>query len=160
MSTTRAKLAAAAASFGVLGLGWGAATANGATAAVTTAATSTATTTGTTTATTTGTTTNGTTGTTTSTTGWTDGTYTGSPTTFRFGTVTVTVTVSGGRITSVTEKLVSDGQQKSNQINARAVPTLKSAILAANSASVSTVSGATYTTTAYLTSLQSALDQA
>ena len=37
---------------------------------------------------------------------------------------------------------------------------LKAAVIAANSAKVSTVSGATYTTEAYLTSLQSALDKA
>lgn len=37
---------------------------------------------------------------------------------------------------------------------------LESEIKSANSADVSTVSGATYTTTAYLESLQSALDHA
>ena len=70
------------------------------------------------------------------------------------------MTIQGGQITSVTENVVSDGERKSNQINSRAVPTLRSEVVAANSASVSTVSGATYTSKAYLTSLQSALDQA
>lgn len=157
MSSTRAKLAAAAASLGVLGLGWGAVTANGATLAVTTPTTTT--TAGSTAAsTTTGTTTTGSTAAASGT--YTDGTYTGTTTTFRFGTVTVTATISGGRITSLTETLVSDGDRHSDQINARAVPTLKTSILDANGADVTTVSGATYTSDAYLTSLQSALDQA
>lgn len=147
MSTTRAKLAAAVASFGVLGLGWGVATADGAT--VTTAPTSTTTDTSTSAS-----------GTTSAGGSFADGTYTGEATTFRYGTVTVTVTVSGGEITAVSEKLVSDGDRHSDQINARSVPTLRSAILAADSADVSTISGATYTTEAYLSSLQSALDQA
>lgn len=161
MSSTRAKLAAAAASLGVLGLGWGAVTANGATLAVTTPTTTTtagSTAASTTTGTTTGTTTTGSAAAASGT--YTDGTYTGTTTTFRFGTVTVTATISGGRITSLTETLVSDGDRHSDQINARAVPTLKSSILAANGADVTTVSGATYTSDAYLTSLQSALDQA
>lgn len=80
--------------------------------------------------------------------------------THRYGSVTVTVTISGGKITNVTSNVVSDGQGKSNQINSSAVPTIKARVIAANSASVSTVSGATYTTGAYLTSLQSALSQA
>lgn len=171
MSSMRATLAAATASLGVLALGWSVATANGGTVAIPTPGSGNAPTTGTTrTTTTTGST--GATGATapargttsqaaaSATTTYTDGTYTGSATTFRFGTVTVTATISNGRITAVTERLVSDGQGKSNQINARSVPALKSAIVAANSAKVSTISGATYTTRAYLTSLQSALDQA
>ena len=153
MSSTRAKLAAAVASFGVLGLGWGVATANGTTVAATRT-----TTTATTDIPTTPTTTTPTTATATG--GYADGTWTGETEVFRFGRVAVTVTVKDGSITSVTEKLVSDGDRHSDQINARALPTLKSAILAADSADVSTISGATYTTEAYLTSLQSALDQA
>ena len=42
----------------------------------------------------------------------------------------------------------------------RAEPILRAEVLAAQSADVSMVSGATYTSRAYLTSLQSALDQA
>ncbi len=37
---------------------------------------------------------------------------------------------------------------------------IRAEVLAADSADVSTIGGATYTTEAYLTSLQSALDQA
>lgn len=88
------------------------------------------------------------------------GTFTGTPATHRFGSVAVTVTLANGRITALKESVVSDGDRKSNQINSFAVPQLRSAILAASAGQVSTVSGATYTTRAYLTSLQSALDQA
>lgn len=88
------------------------------------------------------------------------GTFTGTPATHRFGSVAVTVTLANGRITALKESVVSDGDRKSNQINSFAVPQLRSAILAASAGQVSTISGATYTTRAYLTSLQSALDQA
>lgn len=171
MTTTRAKISAAAASLGVLFLGWQTATANGraATPASTPDATSTPTTTTTparTTTTTSRTTTTPTTTTaptprtTTAAATLSDGTFTGSTATHRFGSVTVTVTVKNGAISALSERVVSDGDRKSDQINARSIPTLKSAVLAAKSASVSTISGATYTTRAYLTSLQAALDKA
>ena len=162
LMSIKAKVAAAIASVGVLGAGWAVGTANGATLSTGDAVT----TTGTTTTTTTGTTTSGTTSTTSGTTTssssgtYTDGTYTGTTAVHRFGSVTVTVTISGGKITNVSSNVVSDGQQKSNQINSSSIPTIKSRVIAANSASVSTVSGATYTTGAFLTSLQSALSQA
>lgn len=157
--SSRAKAAAALASLGILGLGWSTATADGHAVPASGQTTATGTTTSGTTATgsrTSGTSTDGT-----ETSGtYADGTYTGTAARHRYGSVTVTVTVSGGRITDVSEQVVSDGDRKSNQINARAVPVVRSAVLAANSADVATVSGATYTTQAYLTSLQSALDQA
>lgn len=99
-------------------------------------------------------------GTTASTTTYQHGTYTGSTATHRYGSVTVAVTIANGRISSVSERVVSDGDRKSDQINSRSVPTVRAKVVAANSANVSTVSGATYTTRAYLSSLQSALDQA
>ena len=89
-----------------------------------------------------------------------DGTYTGSTSTHQFGSVTVTVTISGGKISAVTANVVDDGDRKSQQINSSAIPTIKARVLAANSASVATVSGATYTTKAFLSSLQSALSKA
>ena len=71
----------------------------------------------------------------------------------------MTVTLANGKITNVTyTTTVRDNH--SAQIEARAIPTLKAAVLAANSADVSTVSGATYTSDKYLSSLQSALDKA
>lgn len=88
------------------------------------------------------------------------GTWTGTEATHRYGSVTVTVTLANGRITGLDESVVSDGDHTSDEINDSSVPQLRSAILAAATGQVSTISGATYTTQAYLTSLQSALDQA
>lgn len=89
-----------------------------------------------------------------------DGTYTGSSVDTRFGSVQVAVTISGGAITDVTALHLTDTDRKSIQISNRAAPILRDEVIASQSASVANVSGATYTTRAYLESLQSALDQA
>lgn len=92
-------------------------------------------------------------------TGLKDGSYTGAAARNQFGSWTVSVTVSGGKITDVSATTTaSDGQ--SRRIASYAVPTLRSEVLAAQSAKVSAVSGATYTSESYLSSLQSALDKA
>lgn len=70
------------------------------------------------------------------------------------------MTVTDGTISDVTALKLTDHDGKSVQISNRAAPVLREEVLAAQSASVSNVSGATYTTQAYLTSVQSALDQA
>ena len=153
-------MAAVVASAGVLGAGWAVGTANGATVANTTTTTGN-TNTGTSTATSNGTTTNNSNTTTTSgSTTYKDGTYTGTTVQHRFGSVTVTVTISGGKITNVTAQALDPGDGRSRSIDSRAVPIMKSEVLAADSANVQTLSGATYTTTAYITSLQSALAKA
>jgi len=94
-----------------------------------------------------------------SSTGLTDGTWTGSPASERYGTWTVTLTVQGGRITDVAA-VANSSESRSDQINSRAEPILTSEVLSAQSADVDAVSGATYSSRAYLSSLQSALDQA
>jgi uncharacterized protein with FMN-binding domain len=53
-----------------------------------------------------------------------------------------------------------DGDNKSVRINSRALPTLISESISSQSADVSTVSGATYTSVSYRVSLQSAIDNA
>ena len=86
------------------------------------------------------------------------GTLTGSVVQIPFGNVQVQVTLSGGKITDIkTLQLPSGG--RSGQIAAYAAPQLRSEVLSAQSTRVDTISGATYTSTGYLTSLQSALDQ-
>lgn len=90
----------------------------------------------------------------------TDGTWTGSAVSTRWGDVQVQVTISGGAITDVVALQLTDKDNKSVQISNRAAPILREEVLAAQSTDVSNVSGATYTTNAYLQSLQSALDQA
>jgi uncharacterized protein with FMN-binding domain len=74
--------------------------------------------------------------------------------------VQVRLTVSGGKITDVTALHLTDADGRSVQISNRAAPVLHDEVLASQSAKVSNVSGATYTTRAYLSSVQSALDQA
>jgi uncharacterized protein with FMN-binding domain len=89
-----------------------------------------------------------------------DGTWTGSAVSTRWGDVQVQVVISGGAITDVIALQLTDKDHKSVQISNRAAPVLRSEVLAAQSADVANVSGATYTSDAYLQSLQSALDQA
>lgn len=88
------------------------------------------------------------------------GTYTGTAVQTRFGAVQVQITVSNGKITEVTPLQLTDTDGKSIQISNRAAPLLRSKVLAAQSANVQTVSGATITSRAYLSSLQAAIDAA
>ncbi|TQJ68453.1 FMN-binding protein [Arthrobacter sp. SLBN-100] len=87
-------------------------------------------------------------------------TYQGTAVQTRFGAVQVQMTVNGGTITDVTALHLTDDDRKSIQISNRAAPLLRSEVLAAQSADVQTISGATVTSNAYLTSLQAALDAA
>lgn len=89
-----------------------------------------------------------------------DGTYTGEAVPTRFGSVQVSVTISGGAITDVTALKLTDADGRSVQISNQAAPILRQEVLTAQSADVSIVSRATYTSDAYLQSVQSALDAA
>ena len=88
------------------------------------------------------------------------GTYKGTAVQTRFGPVQVQITVANGKITDVTALQLTNADGKSVQISNRAAPLLRSKVLAAQSANVQTVSGATVTSDAYLTSLQAAIDAA
>jgi len=88
------------------------------------------------------------------------GTFTGSVVATRFGNMQVSVTLADGTITDVTALQLTDKDSRSVQISNRAAPVLKAEVLKAQSAAVANVSGATYTTQGYLTSLQAALDAA
>jgi uncharacterized protein with FMN-binding domain len=68
--------------------------------------------------------------------------------------------VANGKITTVTPLHLTDNGGRSVQISNYAAPILRSEVLSSQSSQVSSVGGATYTSDAYLTSLQSALDQA
>lgn len=93
-------------------------------------------------------------------TGLSDGTFTGAAANTRYGAVQVRITVSGGVITDVQTPAYPDHSSRDRQINENALPQLVSETLAAQSARIDMVSGATYTSTGYLDSLQSAIDQA
>lgn len=88
------------------------------------------------------------------------GTFVGTVQGTRYRTVQVQVVVAAGQITDVVALHLTDDGGRSVQISNQAAPILRSEVLAAQSAKVSNVSGATYTTKAYLLSVQSALDQA
>ena len=88
------------------------------------------------------------------------GTYAGSVVQTRFGAVQVQVTVKAGAITYVTALQLTDDDRRSAQISNRAAPLLRAAVIKAQSAQVQTISGATATSDAYLSSLQGALDAA
>jgi uncharacterized protein with FMN-binding domain len=77
----------------------------------------------------------------------------------QYGTVTVTITVSGGRITNLTQTYNAQSSTSQSISNA-AFPTLRQEALSAQSAKIATVSGATYTSNAYKNSLQSAITSA
>lgn len=88
------------------------------------------------------------------------GTYQGAVVSTRFGSVQVQVTVKAGVITDVTALHLTDEDRRSVQISNSAAPLLRSEVLSAQSANVQTISGATITSDAYLSSLQAALDAA
>ena len=78
----------------------------------------------------------------------------------RYGVVQVQVVITDGAITDVTALEYPQTDRKDIQINTRALPLLKAQVLAAQSAKIDGVSGATFTSDGYVTSLQSALDAA
>ena len=88
------------------------------------------------------------------------GTYAGSVVQTRFASVQVQITVQAGKITDVTALQLTDAERKSVQISNRAAPLLRDEVLQSQSADVQTISGATVTSDAYLSSLQAALDAA
>lgn len=89
-----------------------------------------------------------------------DGTVVGEAVGIRWGTVQVQVTIADGRIVDVAALQLPTGDHHSLAISERVEPVLRSAVLEAQSAEISVLSGATYTSLAYAQSLQSALDQA
>jgi uncharacterized protein with FMN-binding domain len=89
-----------------------------------------------------------------------DGTFTGSVVQKKWGRVQVQITVSSGRMTDVTALQTPSAHEESLHINGRAAPILRQEALAAQSAVINTVSGATFTSAGYRTSLQAALDAA
>ena len=87
-----------------------------------------------------------------------DGTYRGAGAKNPYGTVQVSIKVTGGKIVAADASYPTTAD--SGRINPPAVAKLKQATLAAQSADVDAVSGATFTSESYAKSLQAALDQA
>jgi len=88
------------------------------------------------------------------------GAFDGTTVQMKYGPVQVRVVYSGGKITDVIALQTPTADSRSKQIAQRAAPILRSEALSAQSATIDTVSGATYTSTAYKSSLQSAIDKA
>jgi uncharacterized protein with FMN-binding domain len=77
-----------------------------------------------------------------------------------YGPVQVEVSLQSARITRARALARPSGDGQTDAINGYAVPQLDQETLAAQSARIDTVSGATFTSEGYRQSLQSALDAA
>ncbi|HEY0119479.1 MAG TPA: FMN-binding protein [Cellulomonas sp.] len=86
-------------------------------------------------------------------------TIVGSTVQTRYGPVQLSVTFDGSRIADVQALQSPDWHGESVQINAYAIPVLNQEAVAAGSAKIDSVSGATFTSVGYKQSLQSAIDQ-
>ena len=77
-----------------------------------------------------------------------------------FTTIQVRAFVLRGRLIDVQEVDVEDDNAHTKALNDRAIPILHEEVLSAGSAHIDLVSGATGTSTSYISSLQSAIDRA
>jgi uncharacterized protein with FMN-binding domain len=78
---------------------------------------------------------------------------------YGYGELSVTITVRGTEITNVSVPVLRTAEPYSQQLAEQVLPMLRHEVLAAHSARISAVSGATYTSQAYADSIQSALDK-
>jgi hypothetical protein len=77
-----------------------------------------------------------------------------------WGPVQVRITVTGGKLADATAIEYPWSNPMDQMINSSAIPQLNKEAVAAGSARIDMISGATYTSEGYLNSLQSALDKA
>jgi uncharacterized protein with FMN-binding domain len=77
----------------------------------------------------------------------------------QYGDAQVRVTVRDGKITDIAALQLQGNEPRSVQISSSAEPILRQEALAAQTADVDVVSGATFTSASYTQSLQSALDK-
>lgn len=87
-------------------------------------------------------------------------TVTGDAADTRYGPVQVKVTLAGTRMTRIDVLRYPDESGRDRSINSYALPRLNQEAIAAQSAQIDVVSGASYTSDGYTRSLQSALDKA
>ena len=78
---------------------------------------------------------------------------------YGYGELSVTVTARGNQITGVSVPLLRTAEPYSQQLAQQVIPMLRSQVLAAHGVQIHGVSGATYTSVAYVRSIQSALDK-
>ncbi|GAA1974955.1 FMN-binding protein [Catenulispora subtropica] len=87
-------------------------------------------------------------------------TVTGDAADTRYGPVQVAVTFTGKKITKIDVVEYPTESGRDREINSYAIPQLNQEAMAAQSANIDGVSGATYTAEGYVQSLQSAIDKA
>lgn len=87
-------------------------------------------------------------------------TFTGDAVETGYGPVQVEVTIEGSTITDVTAVAAPENDGKSAQISAYVIPRLQEQAVAAQSARIDGISGASYTSAGFAQSLQSALAKA
>ena len=87
-------------------------------------------------------------------------TLTGAVENTQYGPMQVQVTLTGTKITDITVLQHTNVGATSAQIDSTALPKLTAEALAVQSARIDAVSGASYTSSGYIQSLQSALDKA
>jgi hypothetical protein len=78
---------------------------------------------------------------------------------FGYGVLDVKVTESGTRITDVSVPLLQTAEPTSQQISEQAIAMLRAEVLSAQGGGIDAISGATYTSAAYLQSFQAAIDK-
>jgi uncharacterized protein with FMN-binding domain len=78
---------------------------------------------------------------------------------YGYGELSVTVTARGNQITGVSVPLLRTAEPYSQQLAQQVIPMLRAEVLAVHGAQIHGVSGATYTSVAYVRSIQSALDK-
>ena len=83
---------------------------------------------------------------------------TGSTVNYNYGTLAVAVTVQGKTITNISVPSLNDGGNSYSQsLDSMSIPILTKEAMAAQSAHIQSVSGASYTSAGFIQSLQSAL---
>jgi uncharacterized protein with FMN-binding domain len=86
-------------------------------------------------------------------------TATGTDVGYQYGDLELKVTMRNGKITDVSVVKLDVTDPRSQSIDEGALPELRAEALSAQSAKIDGVSGASYTSAAYVQSLQSALDK-
>ena len=90
----------------------------------------------------------------------TSGTYKGETIQTRWGPVQVQITVSNGKIADISTLQYPNGDRRSQMISSQVIPWLQQEALQAQSANISGIGGATYTSGGFINSLASALQKA
>ena len=89
-----------------------------------------------------------------------DGTYTGNTYDAYYGNIQVSVTINSGKITTINFLQYPNNHSTSVYINQQAMPYLQQEAIQAQNANVQLISGATFTSQAFIQSLSSALSRA